>query len=136
MSALPSPLKSPAPLTCQAGPGLLPIAAAERMVLPFISQMPDLPLSFCHRMSALPSPLKSPAPLTCQALPGLLPIAAAETTFVPSISQMPAVPLEFCHRMSDALSALKLVGTDNAAPSEPTRCHVVLGELPTVEALT
>src|SRR5258706_14406637 len=72
MSALPSPLKSPAPTACQEEPGLDPARPPETNVVPFISQTATVPSSFCHRRSDLPSPLKSPATLICQADPGLV----------------------------------------------------------------
>ena len=72
MSDLPSPLKSPVPLTCQLGPGLNgPAAPVDSAVEPSISQIAGVPSSFCQRMSDLPSPLKSPVALTCQLGPGL-----------------------------------------------------------------
>src|SRR3954462_12376284 len=67
MSDLPSPLKSPLPLTCQLGPGLTGLTTfPESRLLPSISQIAGVPSLFCHRMSDLPSPLKSPLPLICQ----------------------------------------------------------------------
>ena len=84
----------------------MPIVTAVR---PFISQMPGVPSSFCHRMSDLPSSLKSPSPLTCQLGPGLYghgpfgPAAPTVMAVKPFIRQIPAVPSLFCHRMSDAL---------------------------------
>ena len=72
MSDLPSPLKSPLPLTCQLGPGLNePAALTVTAVVPSISQIEGVPSLPCHKMSDLPSPLKSPLPLTCQLGPGL-----------------------------------------------------------------
>src|SRR5258708_30746530 len=65
MSDLPSPLKSPAPMTCHDGPGLRPTLAPERMFRPFISQTAAVPSVFWNRMSDLPSPLKSPVPIAC-----------------------------------------------------------------------
>src|SRR6266436_4272998 len=59
MSALPSPLKSPALMTCQAEPGLNPAAPPEESVKPFMNQMTGVPSSYCQRMSDLPSALKS-----------------------------------------------------------------------------
>src|SRR4051812_29030453 len=50
MSALPSPLKSPAPMTCQAGPGLGPTEAPESLVSPSISQIAGWPSLPCHSM--------------------------------------------------------------------------------------
>src|SRR5258706_11826179 len=79
MSALPSPSKSPAPLTCQALPGFLPTTTALTALAPLINLIAASPLSFCHRMSALPSPLKSPSPLMCHAVPGLEPTLEPKT---------------------------------------------------------
>src|SRR5258705_11709626 len=73
MSALPSPLKSPAPTTCHAEPGLNPATLPEVRFVPFMNQTTGVPSSCCQRMSDLPSPLKSPAAFTCHVLPGLDP---------------------------------------------------------------
>ena len=43
---------------CQVGPGLAS-PSPPISVVPLISQIAGVPLSFCHRMSDLPSPLKS-----------------------------------------------------------------------------
>ena len=123
MSDLPSLLKSPLSLTCQAGPGLMPTGAAASTVRPFISQMPGVPSSFCHRMSAGPSKLKSPVPLMCQAGPGLVPTGLTETAVRPFISQMPGVPSSFCHRMSDLPSKSK--------SASPLTCQLGPGLVPT-----
>jgi len=80
------------------------IAVAVR---PFISQMPGVPSSFCHRMSALKSSLKSPSPLACQLGPGLDghgafgPAGPTVTAVKPFMLQIPGVPSLFCHRMSE-----------------------------------
>src|SRR5262249_28757252 len=86
MSAIPSPLKSPAPITCQVDPGLAPASAPETRFVPSINQIAGDASLFCQRMSDLPSPLKSPVALMCQADPGLV-RSVPETKFNPSISQ-------------------------------------------------
>src|SRR6266545_334982 len=78
MSDLLSPLKSPAPSTCQLGPGVNPTFPADTTSVPFINQIAGVPSVFCHRMSDLPSPLKSPVPWTCQLGPGLNPTFPAD----------------------------------------------------------
>src|SRR3954471_13112461 len=98
MSDLPSPSKSPEPITCQAAPGLKPTLAPERILLPSISQTAGVPSAFCHRMSALPSPSKSPLPIACHDGPGLKPTLVPETRLVPSSDQTAAVPSVFCQR--------------------------------------
>src|SRR3954453_5613582 len=87
MSALPSPLKSAAAISCQAEPGLNPTLAPLRIDVPFINHAAGVPSAFCHRISALPSPLKSPEPITCQAAPGLNPALAPDERLVPFIDQ-------------------------------------------------
>src|SRR6476659_4284482 len=76
MSALPSPLKSAAAISCQSAPGLKPTLAPLRIFEPSISHAAGVPSWFCHRMSALPSPLKSPESITCQAAPGAVEVVA------------------------------------------------------------
>src|SRR5882762_9888398 len=100
MSALPSPLKSPAPIACQADPGLEATFAPAIRLLPFMNHSATVPLLFCQRMSALPSPLKSPEPISCQSEPGLIPTLDPEISLVPSVNQIAGVPSRFCHRIS------------------------------------
>src|SRR5262252_2115008 len=50
------PFNSPVPITCHEGPELGSAPAPIRLVL-FISQMNGKPSVFCQMMSALPSPL-------------------------------------------------------------------------------
>ena len=69
MSDLPSPLKSPVPLTCQLGPGLNEPTAPRSQHSCRPSARSLASLVFCHRMSDLPSPLKSPVPLIVPARP-------------------------------------------------------------------
>src|SRR5262249_36048760 len=58
-SALPSPLKSPVPISDQAGSALA-TGPPPTICPPFISQLVTAPFVRRHRMSAIPSPLKSP----------------------------------------------------------------------------
>src|SRR5258705_47176 len=129
MSDLPSPSKSSACFTCQAGSGLLPTEAAETTLVPFINQPPAWPLSSCHRMSALPSPLKSPVSLTCHAGPGLVPMEFVDVTDVPFISQIAAWPLSFCHTMSawpsPSKSPVPLACQDAMVPREALPVNLV-----------
>src|SRR3954462_12716055 len=134
MSDLPSTSKSPEPLTCQAGPGLLPTKVLLVMVVPFISQISAWPESFCHRTSALPSPSKSPEPLICQVGPGLPPTSGPLNKVGPFNSQIAAWPLSFCHRMSDLPSQSKSLvtfrGTGGVSPALAI-CQLVPGFGPT-----
>src|SRR5436190_442440 len=114
MSALPSPSKSPEPLTCQLAPGLPPATGPLVTAVPFIIHSPAWPLPFCHRMSDLPSPSKSPDPLTCQLVPGLEPTSGPLGMAVPFMNQIPAWPESFCHTMSDIRSPSK---SDLALPA-------------------
>src|SRR5208282_4297017 len=67
MSALPSPLKSPTPTTCQFRSETVGREGLLRIVPPFISQISFCPLPrLRHSKSPFPSPLKSPHPTTCQ----------------------------------------------------------------------
>ena len=109
MSALPSPLKSPVPATCQPSPGFARAPPPMKLV-PFISQIARcVSSSVCQRMSALPSPLKSPVPATCQVgRPG--PAVAPPMKLVPFITQIAGVPPSApssCQRMSALPSPLK-----------------------------
>ena len=63
MSDLPSPLKSPVPMTCQLGAGVADDSARDDGECRSSARSRPAPLVFCHRMSALPSPLKSPVPI-------------------------------------------------------------------------
>ena len=98
-----SKLKSPVPLISQLGPGLNgPAAPANGTLLPFISQIAGIPLSFCHRMSDMPSPLKSPSSSMCQLGPGLNgPTGPANVALAwLCINQIMGVPSLFCSRTS------------------------------------
>src|SRR6266446_6113791 len=77
ISALPSPLKSHAPIARQEAPGLNPAIAPLMSVVPSMNQITGVPSAFCQRMSDLPSPLKSPAAFTVHEVPGLGPTPEA-----------------------------------------------------------
>ena len=70
---LPSPKKTPVPLTCQVGPGFDATRPPPIMLVPLMSHNATDPSSFCRTMSVLPSPKKTPVPLTCQVGPGSTP---------------------------------------------------------------
>src|SRR5262249_38058783 len=106
MSDLPSPLKSPVPITCQVGPELGSTALPVSDV-PFMNQITGCPSSLCHRMSVLPSALKSPVAITCQEDVAGLGSATVLVTLVPFISQICGVPSAVCTMMSALLSWLK-----------------------------
>src|SRR5262249_26341323 len=114
MSALPSLLKSPAPMACQDKPGL-PTVVMLTTDVPFISQTAVAPLVFWNSRSVLPSLLKSSAATTCQAEPGF----ASETVLVlvvPFISQICGVPSLVCTTMSALPSLLKLPAASTTVP--------------------
>ena len=108
-SEKPSWVKSPVPIACQAGPGLMVEAPPPINLFPFISQIETWPVFvFCQRMSESPSLLKSPVPIACQAGPGLGVTGPPPIRLFPFISQIEAWPvLVFCHRMSEKPSSLK-----------------------------
>src|ERR1051326_1821673 len=105
MSALPSALKSPAPITRQEAPGFVSAALATTEV-PFITQIIGVPFVFCHRMSGLPSPLKSSPAITCQDDPGFASVTVL-VALVPFINQICGVPSLLCRTMSVLPSWLK-----------------------------
>src|SRR5262245_7484460 len=99
MSALPSPLKSPVPITDQLV-GTIPSVTDCCTDSPLLSQIAILPELSRHRMSALPSPLKSTKPATCQDT-GMLPRPPAALTVAPFISHTAMSPVDVLrHRMS------------------------------------
>src|SRR6476646_9297311 len=109
MSLLPSPLKSPVPITCQDGPGFGPTAEPNARFVPlFRLQIAAWPLSFCHRNSLRPSALKSPSSIRCQLGPTLGPTAPLNATLVSWSSHTDARPSSRCQRKSLWLMPSKL----------------------------
>src|ERR1700739_4798827 len=76
------------------------------MVVPFMNQMPRLPLVSIHRMSAMLSPLKSPVPATDHWVGIELKLPACEMV-VPFINHIPTLPLVSRQRTSANPSPLK-----------------------------
>jgi hypothetical protein len=77
MSELPSPLKSPVPISVQLDPGLGLTAPPSTKVVPFISQIAAWPFVFCHKRAAKAGRLAvvsviAFAPLTCPSVPSPL----------------------------------------------------------------